>query len=119
MDPELARYLNRNYWQQKHEDVKVTTTTPSAPVATTTEPKTTTASREETVEEVGLHLITYFVQDNRSWAELYLTIYVYFKFPVKDILKKIIIKCNTCFCADRFLTHAFCHIVSAEVSEWY
>ena len=41
MDPELARYLNRNYWQQKSEDIKANpanTTTPSAPVATT-EPK--------------------------------------------------------------------------------
>lgn len=39
MDPELARYLNRNYWQQKSDDQKamvvasVTTTVPSAPVA--------------------------------------------------------------------------------------
>lgn len=34
MDPELARYLNRNYWQQKSETIKTTTTTqPSAPVA--------------------------------------------------------------------------------------
>ena len=33
MDPELARYLNRNYWQQKHEEIKVSTTQPSAPVA--------------------------------------------------------------------------------------
>lgn len=35
MDPELARYLNRNYWQQKSEDIKVNpaVTQPSAPVA--------------------------------------------------------------------------------------
>ena len=35
MDPELARYLNRNYWQQKSEDIKVSpaVTQPSAPVA--------------------------------------------------------------------------------------
>ena len=35
MDPELARYLNRNYWQQKSEDIKTTpaVTQPSAPVA--------------------------------------------------------------------------------------
>lgn len=35
MDPELARYLNRNYWQQRSEDVKATpaVTQPSAPVA--------------------------------------------------------------------------------------
>lgn len=40
MDPELARYLDRNYWQRKSEDTKqpVVTTTPSAPVANT-EPK--------------------------------------------------------------------------------
>jgi len=32
MDPELARYLNRNYWQQKSVDMKTTATTqPSAP----------------------------------------------------------------------------------------
>ncbi|CAH1794150.1 unnamed protein product, partial [Owenia fusiformis] len=48
MDPELARYLNRNYWQQKQEDLKsstVSTTTPSAPAPTATsassEPKNT------------------------------------------------------------------------------
>lgn len=37
MDPELARYLNRNYWQQKSEtkNTNVPTTTPSAPVVTT------------------------------------------------------------------------------------
>ena len=35
MDPELARYLNRNYWQQKSEDIKSnpTVTQPSAPIA--------------------------------------------------------------------------------------
>ena len=35
MDPELARYLNRNYWQQKFEDIKSnpTVTQPSAPIA--------------------------------------------------------------------------------------
>lgn len=46
MDPELARYLDRNYWQRKSEDTKPSgtagvisvTTTPSAPVANT-EPK--------------------------------------------------------------------------------
>jgi len=35
MDPELARYLNRNYWQQKSVELKsssVTATQPSAPV---------------------------------------------------------------------------------------
>ena len=39
MDPELARYLNRNYWQQKSVEMKtsVSTTQPSAPsVATET-----------------------------------------------------------------------------------
>lgn len=41
MDPELARYLNRNYWQQKSENIKTATTTqPSAPVAQV-EPKNT------------------------------------------------------------------------------
>ena len=38
MDPELARYLNRHYWQQKSEEqtqpTSVSTTVPSAPVAT-------------------------------------------------------------------------------------
>ena len=35
MDPELARYLNRNYWQQRSEDIKTNpaVTQPSAPVA--------------------------------------------------------------------------------------
>ncbi|KAL8588967.1 hypothetical protein ACOMHN_065749 [Nucella lapillus] len=36
MDPELARYLNRNYWQKRSEDTMktATTTTPSAPSVT-------------------------------------------------------------------------------------
>ncbi|KAK6180368.1 hypothetical protein SNE40_012537 [Patella caerulea] len=34
MDPELARYLNRNYWVQRSEETKAPTTTPSAPVVT-------------------------------------------------------------------------------------
>lgn len=33
MDPELARYLNRNYWEQKHEEIKGSNTQPSAPAA--------------------------------------------------------------------------------------
>lgn len=33
MDPELARYLNRNYWQQKSVDIKASATQPSAPAA--------------------------------------------------------------------------------------
>ena len=35
MDPELARYLNRNYWQKRSEDsTKTATTMPSAPSVT-------------------------------------------------------------------------------------
>ncbi|XP_041362531.1 hepatocyte growth factor-regulated tyrosine kinase substrate-like isoform X3 [Gigantopelta aegis] len=45
MDPELARYLNRNYWVQRSEG-NVSTTTPSAPVATT-DPKTSTVKIQE------------------------------------------------------------------------
>jgi growth factor-regulated tyrosine kinase substrate len=33
MDPELARYLNRNYWQKRSEDNQTATTKPSAPSA--------------------------------------------------------------------------------------
>ena len=36
MDPELARYLNRNYWQKRSEDTKTATTMPSAPSVTST-----------------------------------------------------------------------------------
>ncbi|XP_052830010.1 hepatocyte growth factor-regulated tyrosine kinase substrate isoform X1 [Octopus bimaculoides] len=43
MDPELARYLNRNYWQQRSEQ---SATTPSAPIATA-EPKTTIMKTHE------------------------------------------------------------------------
>ena len=50
MDPELARYLNRNYWEKKQSDVKsnnvTTTTTPSAPVAVA-EAKTTNIKLQE------------------------------------------------------------------------
>ncbi len=47
MDPELARYLNRNYWEQK-QDVKTAdsapTTTPSAPAANVAEGKMSVGS---------------------------------------------------------------------------
>ncbi len=38
MDPELARYLNRNYWEKKNDNLmaeanKASATTPSAPTA--------------------------------------------------------------------------------------
>lgn len=33
MDPELARYLDRNYWQQRREENKQGMQQPSAPVA--------------------------------------------------------------------------------------
>ncbi|ESO94559.1 hypothetical protein LOTGIDRAFT_118151, partial [Lottia gigantea] len=46
MDPELARYLNRNYWVQRSEETKVSTTTPSAPVVTS-EPVSTSAKQNE------------------------------------------------------------------------
>ena len=40
MDPELARYLNRNYWQQKSVELKssstATVTQPSAPAIAAT-----------------------------------------------------------------------------------
>lgn len=52
MDPELARYLNRNYWQQKSENIKTATTTqPSAPVAQV-EPKNTQGGGK--VQEVNM-----------------------------------------------------------------
>lgn len=48
MDPELARYLNRNYWEQRSEDTKqvVSTTTPSAP-SVNSEPKMTVTKVQE------------------------------------------------------------------------
>ena len=44
MDPELAKYLDRDYWQQKEQAnavATVSTTTPSAPAAISSEPITT------------------------------------------------------------------------------
>ena len=60
MDPELARYLNRNYWEQKQEEVgagasttatkvAASTTQPSAPVASATETYSTATGRTEEV----------------------------------------------------------------------
>ena len=62
MDPELARYLNRNYWEQKQETgggasseqgaVKAATTSttqPSAPAAAANEVYSTAAGRTEEV----------------------------------------------------------------------
>lgn len=52
MDPELARYLNRNYWQQRSEQgTAPAATTPSAPVATT-EPKTSIVKTHEIVSYI-------------------------------------------------------------------
>ena len=53
MDPELARYLNRNYWVQRSEE-NVSTTTPSAPVATT-DPKISGVKIQEVITSMGKH----------------------------------------------------------------
>jgi len=67
MDPELARYLNRNYWQQKSENIKttsvVTTTTPSAPVAVA-ETKNTQGGGK--IHEVGN--LTLFIASTRTFC---------------------------------------------------
>ena len=64
MDPELAHYLNRNYWQQKQQDAvndtSVPTTTPSAPVAMS-EPKT---SSNQKIHEVKGTLQKVMMRDN-------------------------------------------------------
>ncbi|XP_025078663.1 hepatocyte growth factor-regulated tyrosine kinase substrate-like [Pomacea canaliculata] len=46
MDPELARYLNRNYWQKRSEEAKVVTTMPSAPIVTNAPQTTGTKTTE-------------------------------------------------------------------------
>ena len=52
MDPELARYLNRNYWEQKRDDQKTgTSTAPSAPTASS-EAK----SQANKTSEVGMKM---------------------------------------------------------------
>lgn len=48
MDPELARYLNRNYWQQKSVDIKASNMQPSAPTAVA-EAKTPASSASQYV----------------------------------------------------------------------
>lgn len=63
MDPELARYLNRNYWEQRQDDGKAgsggvapSTTQPSAPVAVaepTMSNSNTTSSPVMRVQEVS------------------------------------------------------------------
>nr|KAG5713572.1 hypothetical protein BaRGS_024620 [Batillaria attramentaria] len=47
MDPELARYLNRNYWQKRSEETKTVTTTPSAPAASNTAPQMSSGKMSE------------------------------------------------------------------------
>ncbi|GFR91664.1 hepatocyte growth factor-regulated tyrosine kinase substrate [Elysia marginata] len=58
MDPELARYLNRHYWQQKSEEQtqpsSVSTTVPSAPIATA-EPQVSSGPISE-AQVVSSHL---------------------------------------------------------------
>jgi growth factor-regulated tyrosine kinase substrate len=66
MDPELARYLNRNYWQQKSVEMKANTsaTQPSAP-SIAVETKTVSAgsapnaypAREEEVNDAVLCVV--------------------------------------------------------------
>lgn len=62
MDPELARYLNRNYWQNKAKDDKTssaqgtagrTNAQPSAPVAGH-EPKVEQNSTQEKLNDVSV-----------------------------------------------------------------
>ena len=60
MDPELARYLNRNYWQQKSVELKsssslsaATATQPSAP-AIAADTKTSTAGAGLNNSSTGL-----------------------------------------------------------------
>ncbi|CAL1536875.1 unnamed protein product [Lymnaea stagnalis] len=59
MDPELARYLNRHYWQQKSETQNVqpqtATTVPSAP-SVNAEPRVSTGMINETPQVVSTHL---------------------------------------------------------------
>lgn len=54
MDPELARYLNRNYWEQKREGGDQKTTAPSAPSAAN-EGKAQNVSKVAEVSEVPVH----------------------------------------------------------------
>lgn len=60
MDPELARYLDRNYWSQKATDdgkpsigAQLAAMQPSAPVANTEQPKAATVSEKYQNGEVG------------------------------------------------------------------
>lgn len=55
MDPELARYLNRNYWEQKQVEIQSPTTTqPSAPVVSSSDPKSTMVKVEEVRDQLPL-----------------------------------------------------------------
>ncbi|XP_059139631.1 hepatocyte growth factor-regulated tyrosine kinase substrate-like isoform X3 [Physella acuta] len=59
MDPELARYLNRHYWQQKSEtqavQLQTATTVPSAPAANN-EARVSTGQINEAPQVVSSHL---------------------------------------------------------------
>ena len=55
MDPELARYLNRNYWEKKQERTDVSTTQPSAP-SVASDPKTSSAP---VIKLQEVHVLTY------------------------------------------------------------
>lgn len=58
MDPELARYLNRNYWQKRSEEAKVVTTMPSAPIVTNAPQTTGTKTTEVCAKGLEFYRLT-------------------------------------------------------------
>ena len=75
MDPELARYLNRNYWQQRADNTgskttastTATSTQPSAPAAQT-EPRNTYGGGK--IQEVWIIYSTNWHQMDMIWSVL-------------------------------------------------
>jgi len=78
MDPELARYLNRNYWQQKSVELKssATVTQPSAPaIAADTKMSTagsglnnsTVLQQQNAVHDDEVMIMSYCTHTHMHW----------------------------------------------------
>ena len=75
MDPELARYLNRNFWEQK-QDVK-------AEVSSTTQPSAPTAAADSKMSTGGAAAVK--VQEVRIWDSVLMMLWYCMKLFVPAV----------------------------------
>ena len=105
MDPELARYLNRNYWQQKSVEIR-----PSSNVATT-QPSAPVIVADTKTSLVGGGVGQQFVQREEE-VRCSLTIYIYIYMTLKvrdDQVHVLLLICPLYFCTsvDPFIDYVY------------